>query len=80
MCQRKKREKVVAEITTAYLMHFVREQGRLLNQQQAVNFLNEEGRAYDMWKEMMYAGENYIKSELAQPSTSADKLKSDSAA
>lgn len=46
-----------------------------------MNFFNEDGRAYGMWKEMMYAGENYIKSELAQPSQPrADKLQSDSVA
>jgi hypothetical protein len=27
-------------------------------------FLNQEGRAYDMWKQMMRAGEEYIKSTL----------------
>jgi len=71
MWPRKKREKVVAEITTANLMQVMQEQGRCLDHQQAVNFLNEDGRAYGMWKEMMYAGENYIKSELVQPSQAA---------
>ena len=66
MTQKRKREKVVAEITAAHLMQLMQEQGRFLDQQQAVNFLNEEGRAYIMWKQMMYAGENYIKSVLAQ--------------
>ncbi len=66
MTQKRKREKVVAEITTAHLMQLMQEQGRSLDHQQALNFLNEEGRAYLMWKQMMYAGENYIKSVLAQ--------------
>jgi hypothetical protein len=68
MTPRKKREKVVAEITTIHLMKFMQEQGRFLDQQQAVNFLNEGDRAYVMWKQMMYAGENYIKSVLLQTS------------
>ena len=77
MIPRKKREKVVAEITTTHLMKFMQEQGRVLDQQQAVNFLNEGDRAYVMWKQMMYAGENYIKSVLAQTSQpSAYTLKS----
>jgi len=66
MTEKRKREKVVAEITTAHLMQLVHEQGRSLDQQQALSFLNEEGRAYLMWKQMMYAGENYIKSVLAR--------------
>lgn len=78
MWPRKKRDRVVAEITAAYLVEVVQEHGRHLDQEQALNFLNQDGRAYGMWKEMMYAGENYIKSELARPSqTSADTLKSD---
>ncbi len=68
MREKKKREKVVAEITTAHLIQFMQEQGRSLDRQQAVNFLNEDGRAYLMWKQMMYAGENYIKDVLAQNS------------
>ena len=66
MTQKKKREKVVAEITTAHLMQLMQEQGRSLDHQQALNFLNEEGRAYLMWKQMMYAGENFIKCAIAQ--------------
>jgi hypothetical protein len=77
MIPRKKREKVVAEITTTHLMKFMQEQGRFLDQQQAVNFLNEGDRAYVMWKQMMYAGETYIKSVLVQTSQpSSHTLKS----
>jgi len=65
---KKEREKVVAEITATHLMKLMQEQGRFLDQQQAVAFFNEGDRAYVMWKQMMYAGENYIKSELAQTS------------
>ena len=66
MTQKKKREKVVAEITTAHLIALMQEQGKSLDRQQAVNFLNEEGRAYLMWKQMMHAGESYIKTVLEQ--------------
>ena len=68
MTPKRKREKVVAEITTTHLIQLMQEQGRFLDQQQAVNFLNEGDRAYVIWKQMMYAGEDYIKSVLAQTS------------
>jgi hypothetical protein len=76
MREKKKREKVVAEITTAHLMQFMQEQGRSLDRQQAVTFLNEDGRAYLMWKQMMYAGENYIKDVLAKNSLSQPNMAS----
>jgi len=77
MILRKKREKVVAEITITHLMKFMQEQGRFLDEQQAVNLLNTGDRAYVMWKQMMYAGENYIKSVLVQTSQpSSHTLKS----
>ena len=64
MTEKKKREKVVAEITLAHLMQFAREAGKPLSSQEAVAFFNQDGRAYDMWKHMMQAGEQYIKSSL----------------
>lgn len=64
MTDKKKRERVVAEITLAHLTQFARELGRSLSQEEAIAFLNQEGRAYDMWKHMMLAGEEYIKSHL----------------
>lgn len=66
MMQKKKREKVVAEITTAHLMQLMQEQGMSLDHRQALDLLNEDGRAYVMWKHMMYAGEDYIRGVLAQ--------------
>jgi len=71
MKPKKSREKVVAEITATHLRMLMQEQGKFLDLQQALAFLNEGDRAYIMWKQMMYAGENYIKSVLAQ--TSQDK-------
>lgn len=64
MTEKKKREKVIAEITLAHLTQFAREAGRPLSQEEAIAFLNQNGRAYDMWKHMMHAGEEYIKSTL----------------
>ena len=48
-----------------------RNKEEFLDQQQAVSFLNEGDRAYIMWMQMMYAGENYIKSVLVAASQSS---------
>jgi hypothetical protein len=66
MTEKKKREKVVAEITVAHLTAFADEIGRSLNADEAVAFLNQNGRAYAMWQHMMRAGEEYVKSTLHQ--------------
>jgi tRNA nucleotidyltransferase (CCA-adding enzyme) len=68
MPDKKKREKVVAEITLAHLTRVAVETGRPLTEEQAINFLNQEGRAYAMWTRMMQAGEEYIKTTLRQSS------------
>jgi hypothetical protein len=60
MPEKKKREKVVAEITACHLTQLVRGMGRSLSREEAIAFLNQDGRAYDMWKHMMHAGEAYI--------------------
>jgi hypothetical protein len=64
MADRKQREKVVAEITIAHLTQFANESGRPLTTEEAMAFLNQQGRAYEMWKHMMHAAEEYIKSAL----------------
>jgi hypothetical protein len=69
MTEKKKREKVVAEITLAHLIQFACETGKSLTRQEAIAFLNQDGRAYDMWKQMMQAGEQYIKSTLQREGT-----------
>jgi tRNA nucleotidyltransferase (CCA-adding enzyme) len=66
MPDRKKREKVVAEITLAHLTRIAVETGRPLTEEQAIDFLNQNGRAYAMWTRMMQAGEDYIKATLQQ--------------
>ena len=60
------RQKVVAEMTAAHLEQFAREIGAPLNGADALVFLNEHGRAYEMWKQMMQAGEEYIKKSLKE--------------
>lgn len=67
MTEKKQRERVVAEITLTHLTEVARELGRTLNHDEAVAFLNQDGRAYAMWKHMMLAGEEYIKSSLSSP-------------
>ena len=66
MTERKKREKVVAEITVAHLTEFASEIGRSLSPDDAIAFLNQNGRAYAMWQHMMRAAEEYIKTTLQQ--------------
>lgn len=64
MQEKKRREKVVAEVTLAHLTQFAAEAGRALTGEEALQFLNQEGRAYEMWKRMMLAAEEYIKASL----------------
>jgi len=59
------REKVTAEITLAHLQQFARELGTTMNAAEVAAFLNEKGRAQDVWTHMMQAGEDYIKFSLA---------------
>lgn len=60
------RQKVVAEMTAVHLQQFAREMGTSLSTPDALVFLNEHGRAYEMWKQMMKAGEEYIKAKLQE--------------
>jgi hypothetical protein len=55
---------VVAEITLAHLTQFPRQKDRSLAPEETMAFLNQNGRAYEIWKRMMQAGEDYIKSSL----------------
>jgi hypothetical protein len=71
MTEKKKRERVVAEITLSHLTQVAQELGRTLNQEEALAFLNQDGRAYAMWKHMMLAGEDYIKTCLTSPRLAA---------
>jgi hypothetical protein len=66
MPEKRKREKVVAEITLAHLTQIAQETGRALTHEEGLEFLNQNGRAYAMWTKMMQAGEEYIKATLEQ--------------
>jgi len=55
---------VMAEITLSHLMRLAIEQGCPMSREQAVAFLNQEGHAYEMWKQMMRAGEEFIAGSL----------------
>ena len=65
MPKKKQREKVTAEITTFHLSQLAQTAlGRALSREEAIAFLNDGDRAYDMWKHMMHAGEAYIQSSI----------------
>lgn len=66
MPEKRKREKVVAEITLAHLTQIAQATGRTLTQEEGIDFLNQNGHAYAMWTKMMQAGEEYIKTALGQ--------------
>jgi hypothetical protein len=68
MTEKKNRDRVMAEITLSYLLRLADEQGCSVSQEQAVAFLNEEGHAYEMWKHMMQAGEDFIVCRLMRQS------------
>ena len=50
----------MAEITLSHLLRLATEHGYSVNREQAVAFLNQQGRAYELWKHMMQAGEDFI--------------------
>ena len=60
MTQKKDRDRVMAEITLPHLLRLANEHGCSVSREQALAFLNEQGRAFEMWKHMMQAGEDFI--------------------
>ena len=64
MTPRKDRDRVMAEITLSYLLRLAQEHGCPVSQQQALVFLNQQGRAHEMWRQMMQAGEDFIARSL----------------
>jgi len=70
MIDKKDRERVIAEITLSHLIRLGNEQGCPVSRQQALAFLNQEGRAFEMWKHMMLAAEEFIAGSLLQNSFS----------
>ncbi|HVN19709.1 MAG TPA: hypothetical protein VMU05_13070 [Dongiaceae bacterium] len=51
----------MAEITLRHLLRLADEHGCSVSRQQATTFLNQEGHAYEMWKQMMRTVEDFIK-------------------
>ena len=68
MTHKKDRERVIAEITVPHLIRLGSEQGSPVSRQQALAFLNQEGRAFEMWKHMMQAAEEFIAVSLLRNS------------
>ena len=69
MADKKDRERVIAEITLSHLIGLGNEQGCPVSRQQALAFLNQEGRAFEMWKHLMQAAEDFIAGSLFQHSS-----------
>jgi len=70
MSEKKDRERVIAEITLSHLMRLGNEQGCPVSREQALAFLNQEGQAFEMWKHMMQAAEDFIACSLLRYSLS----------
>ena len=70
MSEKKDRERVIAEITLSHLMRLANEQGCPVSREQALAFLNQEGRAFELWKHMMQAAEDFIAGSLLRHSLS----------
>ena len=71
MTDKKDRERVIAEITLSHLMRLGNEQGCPVSREQALAFLNQEGRAFEMWKHMMQAAEEFVACSLLRNSLSS---------
>ena len=61
-----------SELTLAHLTQCAQAMGRELSTEAALDFLNQNGRAYEMWKRMMHAGEEYVRSALQARTATAD--------
>jgi len=69
------REKVTAEITVAHMLQVATELGANMDADAVAAFLNEKGRAQNMWMHMMQAGEAYVKSSLQGSDVGLHSLK-----
>jgi hypothetical protein len=68
MSEKKDRQRVIAEITLSHLMRLGNEQACPVSREQALVFLNQNGRAFEMWKHMMQAAEDFIACSLLRQS------------
>jgi hypothetical protein len=60
--------KVIAEITVSHLTAFAAELGCSLAQNEALEMLNRNGMAQELWTRMMHAAEDYTKALVRRPS------------
>ena len=63
----------MAEITLSHLLRLATKQGSPVSREQALAFLNQEGRAFEMWKQMMHAGEKFIAGSLLRQCISPER-------
>ena len=68
---------MIAEITLSHLLRLANEHHCFVSRKQALKFLNQQGHAFEMWKQMMQAGEDFIARSLLGQSTRL-KYKSES--
>jgi hypothetical protein len=61
---------VLAEITLSHLLRLANEHRCFVSREQALKFLNQQGHAFEMWKQMMLAGEDFIARSLLGQCTS----------
>ena len=73
MTHKKDRDRVMAETTLPHLLRLATEQGFPVSREQALAFLNQEGRAFEMWKQMMQAGEDFIARSLLRQCISTER-------
>ena len=73
MAEKKDRDRVMAEITLSHVLRLATEQDSPLSREQALAFLNQEGRAFEMWKQMMQAGEEFIARSLLRQCISRER-------
>jgi hypothetical protein len=64
MSGRRRRNRVVAEITLAHIRQLATVFGCAASEEEVLTFLNENGHAYGMWMCMMEAAEDFIKNNL----------------
>ena len=60
---------MIAEITVSHLLRLANEHHCFVSRKQALKFLNQQGHAFEMWKQMMQAGEDFIARSLLGQST-----------
>ncbi len=65
MIHKTTRKKVIAEISVCHLMRLANEHGWSVSPEQALAFMND-GHAFEMWKHMMHAAEDFIAHSLRQ--------------